>query len=141
MATRGRYSCDSRLGEMMSSKQPRKQRLRLYSAPLHVRHKHFGARLSDDLKKEHKCKTLPVRKGDKVKIMRGDFKGIEGDVTEVDMKRYHIFVTGVTTAKADGTQVTRPIHPSNVMITKLKSDKERDKILKRRAKVGKEGTK
>jgi len=126
---------------MMSSKQPRKQRQRLYSAPLHVRHKRFGARLSDDLRKEHKCKILPVRKGDKVKIMRGDFKGIEGDVTEVDMKRYRIFVTGVTTAKADGTQVTRPIHPSNVMIIKLKSDKERDKILKRRSKIGKEGAK
>jgi large subunit ribosomal protein L24 len=126
---------------MMSSKQPKKQRLRLYSAPLHARHKHFGARLSDDLRKEYKCNTLPVRKGDKVKIMRGDFKGVEGDVAEVDLKRYRIFVTGATIAKADGTQVMRPIHPSNVIITKLKSDKERDKILKRRARVGKEGAK
>ncbi len=125
----------------MQTKQPRKQRARFYSAPLHVRHKQLGAPLSDELKKEHGCKTLPVRKGDKVKITRGDFKGIEGDVTEVDLKRYRIFVTGATVAKADGTQVNRPVHPSNVKIIKLKSDKERDKILKRRSKVGKERAK
>jgi len=113
--------------------------LRLYTAPLHQRHKQFGAHLDKELRKKYGCRTLPVRKGDKVKVMRGDFAGLEGDVTEVDTKNYQIYVTGATVTKTDGTQVTRPIHPSNVTITKLKSDKERDKILDRRSKVGKKG--
>jgi len=113
--------------------------LALYAAPLHLRHKHLGAPLSAELRGKYGCRTLPVRKGDKVKIMRGDFAGHEGDVTEVDLKRYRVFVTGAAAAKADGTQVNKPIHPSNVMITKLKSDKERDKVLERRLKVGEKG--
>jgi large subunit ribosomal protein L24 len=71
--------------------------------------------------------------------MRGDFKTLEGDVTEVDRKSYRINVDGAIVRKADGTEVHRPIHPSNVMIIKLKPDKERDKILERRSKVGAKG--
>jgi large subunit ribosomal protein L24 len=73
-----------------------------------------------------------------VRIACGDFKKLEGDVLDVDTKRYHIHVEGVVTTKADGTQVPRPIAPSNVALIKLVSDKERDKVLERRSKVGKE---
>lgn len=73
--------------------------------------------------------------------MRGDFAKLEGDILEVDTKRRLISVAGVVTKKADGTEVLRPIHPSKVVIIKLKPDKERDKIIQRRSKVGKEGVK
>ncbi len=80
-----------------------------------------------------------MRMGDRVRIMRGDFKTLEGDVVEVDRKHNLINVGGAIVRKADGTEVHRPIHPSNVMIIKLKPDKERDKILERRSKVGTKG--
>lgn len=120
----------------MSSKLPRKQHLRLYAAPLHARHKHLAAPLSPELKQKYGSRSLPVRKGDKVKILQGDFIGLEGDVIEVDTKHYRIKVSGASIAKADGTEVPRSISPSSVMILKLTPDKERDRIFERRSKVG-----
>ncbi len=125
----------------MVSKQPRKQHLALYAAPLHRRHRFLSAPLSRELRGKYKTRSLPVRKGDKVRVMQGDFKKLEGDVLEVDTKRRRIQVQGATTTKADGTQVDRPLAPSNVVLIKLASDKERDKVLERRSKSGEKRTK
>jgi len=119
---------------MLKSKQPRKQRKFLYNAPLHLRHKIMSATLSKELRQKYGVRNLPVRTGDKVRIMRGDYKGVEGKVVEVDLKRYRIYVEGVTLKKINGTEVFYPIHPSNVMIVELNLDDERrKKIIERRA--------
>lgn len=136
MAPRCRHSLDSCVGDDVSSRLPRKQRLRLYTAPLHARHKHLAAPLSPELKQNYGFRSLPVRKGDRIKVLGGDFIGLEADVVEVDTKHYRIKVSGASVAKADGTEVPRSISPSKVMILKLKPDKERDKIFERRSKVG-----
>lgn len=117
----------------MVSKQPRKQRLARWLAPHHVKHKFLSAPLSRELREKHGTRSLPVRKGDKVKIMRGDFKRMEGEVTRVNPKRGVIYVEGATTTKVDGTQVPRPIHPSNVTLLTLVEDKMRAKVLERRS--------
>lgn len=96
----------------------------------------MSARLSYDLKDKHKIRSLPVRKGDRVKILRGDFKKMEGEVLEVDTKRQLIKVQGASITKADGSQVTRPIRPSNVMILKLVGDKQRLRSVEGGSKVG-----
>ncbi|MGC9181350.1 50S ribosomal protein L24 [Thermogladius sp.] len=115
------------------SKKPSKQRKALYNAPLHLRHKFMTAKLSDELAEKYGVKRLPVRKGDTVKILRGDWRGHEGKVVEVDLNRGRIFVEGVQVKKADGTLVYYPIHPSKVIITKLDlSDKYRMRIIERR---------
>lgn len=117
----------------ISSKQPRKQRKFLYNAPLHVRQKLMSAPLSRELREKYKVRNLPVRVGDKVRIMRGDYKGHEGKVVEVDLKRYRIYVEGATLRKTNGTEVFYPIHPSNVMIIELNlEDEKRKKIIERR---------
>ncbi|HDJ50934.1 MAG TPA: 50S ribosomal protein L24 [Thermoprotei archaeon] len=115
------------------SKQPRKQRKVLYIAPKHVRYKMMSAHLSKELREKYGVRALPVRKGDVVRVMRGNYRGHEGKVVEVDRKRYYIYIEGVKIKKADGTEVLRPIHPSKVMIVKLDmSDKWRIKILERK---------
>ena len=115
------------------SKQPRKQRKWLADAPLHSRHKMVSAALSKEMKKKYNRNSLPVRKGDTVKVMRGGMSGHSGEVLSVDTSRYKIYVQGITAKKADGTEVERPIHPSNVMITVLyEDDKERREILARK---------
>ncbi len=116
------------------SKQPRKWRRWLYkTSKLHERHKLLHATLSKDLRKKYGKRAVRIRKGDKVKILRGDFKGHVGKVVEVDMKRLRIHVEGVTRKKADGTEVYIPIHPSNVMIVELgEVDEVRKKILERK---------
>ena len=103
----------------MVSKQPRKQRKARYNAPLHIRQKFMGARLSEALSKEYGTRSAAVVKGDTVKVMRGDFKGTEGKVQAVSLADGTIAVEGVISTKVDGTEVPRPIYPSNVMITKL----------------------
>ncbi len=119
---------------LTASRQPRKQRKALYNAPLHVRQKLMGAPLSPELREKYGVRTLPVRKGDKVKIMRGDFKGHVGKVVKVDLTRLRIYIEGVTIKRSDGTPVFRPIHPSNVMIVELDlSDERRRKIIERKA--------
>jgi len=92
-----------------------------------------SAHLSDELKDEYGKRCIPVVKGDKVLVVRGDDKGKEGKVLNVDLKKVKILVDGVSLAKADGTEVPRAIHPSNVIITKLNlKDEKRMKLLERR---------
>jgi large subunit ribosomal protein L24 len=116
----------------MVSKQPRKQRKARYNAPLHIRQKFMGARLSEELSKEYGTRSAAVVKGDTVKVMRGDFKDTEGKVQVVSLKDGKISVDGVISTKVDGTEVPRPIYPSNVMITKLElKDERREKSIKK----------
>jgi len=117
---------------MIESKQPRKQRKFLFNAPLHVRRKFLSAHLSDDLITKYKRRSFPVAKGDTVKVVRGDFKGHTGKVAEVDLKKGIVKVEGVLITKADGKRVMRPLHPSNLIITKLNlTDPVRRKKLER----------
>ncbi|MEM2337218.1 MAG: 50S ribosomal protein L24 [Candidatus Bathyarchaeia archaeon] len=116
--------------------KPSKQRKALFQAADHVRYKHFAAPLSPELRKTYGTRSLPVRSGDTVRVMRGDRKGFEGKVSRVDRKKYRIYVEGLTREKVDGTTVFVPVHPSKVMITKLNlDDKWRRKILERRKKT------
>ncbi len=118
------------------SSQPRKQRKAYFNAPLHIRQKFMTAPLSPELREKLGIKRLPVRKGDVVRIMRGDWKGHEGKVVRVDLKRIRIYVEGVTVKRADGTPRYYPIHPSKVMIVKLDlSDKRRQEIIERKRKA------
>ena len=98
------------------SKQPRKQRKALYNAPAHARGKYLSATLSKDLKEKLGKKSLPLRSGDKVRVLRGDFKGHEGEVLDVDYGSYKVTIEEVTLSKPDGTAVFLPVDPSNLMI-------------------------
>jgi len=118
------------------SKQPRKQRRALFNAPKHVKAKVLSAHLSDELKDKYKRRSFPIRKGDTVKIVRGDFKGFSGTVLTVDRDKMRIYVEGVTREKVDGSKVPIPIHPSKVIITKLNlDDKRRVEALERKIKI------
>ena len=98
------------------SKQPRKQRKAIYDAPLHARNKFMCATLSKDLREEAGTRTLPLRVGDKVRVLRGDFKEHEGKVEEIIRRNNKVIVEGVTLTKPDGNAVFLGLHPSNLMI-------------------------
>jgi large subunit ribosomal protein L24 len=115
-------------------KDPGKQRKRLYNAPAHLRHKLMAAPLSPELTKSKGVKTLPVRKGDTVRVVRGDHLGFEGKVNRVDLKRYRIFIEGLTREKVDGTNIFVSVHPSKVIIKNLKLDDKWRKVIVERKK-------
>ena len=115
------------------SKQPRKQRKARFQAPLHVRHKLMGVTLSEELRERYDTRSLPVKKGDTVLVMRGDFKEQEGKVEKVDVKNYRLFIDGVSVQKPDGNQIYHPVHPSNVMMVELDlDDEERNQVMERK---------
>lgn len=109
-----------------SSKQPRKQRKYLANAPLHIKKKFASANLSKDLRKSHKRRSIPLRKGDVIKIMRGKFKGKQGKITKINLKNLKIMVDGIQTKKQDGSKVDVKLQPSNLQIIELNTeDKKR----------------
>ena len=107
------------------SKQPRKQRKALYNAPAHARGKHLSATLSKDLREKLGKRSLPIRSGDKVSVLRGDFKGHEGKVLDVDYGSYKVTIEEVTLSKPDGTATFLPVDPSNLMIIEADMDDDR----------------
>ena len=117
------------------SKQPRKQVKYRANAPLHTKRKFLAAHLSKELIQKHKTRSLPVRKGDKVKIMRGTYARHLGKVERVDAKRERIYIEGTERTKTDGSRSLYPIHPSKVVIYELiLDDKQRKAVLERRGK-------
>ena len=117
---------------MKKTKQPRKQRKRLYRMPLHKRGKQMSVRLADALRKDVKKRNVPVVKGDKVKVMRGKYKGKEGKITAINMTAYKVGIEGIVVKKKDGKEKPIMIHPSNLMLTELKiTDEKRKKLIGR----------
>jgi large subunit ribosomal protein L24 len=115
------------------SKQPRKQRKYRANAPLHTRHKMASANLSKELRKEYSKRNFPIRKGDSVRIMRGEFRGKAGKVAEVNMKKLKILVEGINRTKKDGTKVGVLFDISNLQIKELNlADKKRKMALERK---------
>jgi large subunit ribosomal protein L26e len=110
----------------------RKSRKEHFSAPSSVRRVIMSAPLSKELREKYNVRSMPIRKDDEVTIVRGSNKDKEGKVTSVYRLKYVIHVERVTRDKANGASVPIGIHPSNVVITKLKLDKDRENILERR---------
>lgn len=118
---------------MQATKNPRKQRKLLFNAPAHIRHKLMASPLSPELLAQRGIKSLPVRKGDTVRVLRGDHKGFEGKVSRIDLKHYRVFLEGLTREKVDGSTVFVALHPSKIMIRTLNlDDKRRKAVLERK---------
>jgi large subunit ribosomal protein L24 len=120
------------------SKNQDKQIKYAKNAPLHKKRKFMAATLSKELRKKYGKRSMGVKKGDKVKMMRGQFRKVTGKVTGIDTMRQKIYVEGVELIKKDGSKALYPVHPSNVMITELNmDDKKRKRITERKGKGAK----
>ena len=76
---------------------------------------------------------MPVVKGDKVKVLRGNYKGKEGKVVEVYRKKWVIHIEGITRDKVNGSSAKVGIDACKVEITELKLNKDRKDILERKS--------
>uniref|UniRef100_M4A763 Ribosomal protein L26 n=2 Tax=Xiphophorus maculatus TaxID=8083 RepID=M4A763_XIPMA len=130
-----------KLNQFVTSSR-RKNRKRHFNAPSHIRRKIMSSPLSKELRQKYNVRSMPIRKDDEVQVVRGHYKGQQiGKVVQVYRKKYVIYIERVQREKANGTTVHVGIHPSKVVITRLKLDKDRKKILERKAKsraVGKD---
>lgn len=113
------------------SVQARKQRKYIANAPLHLKGKLMRTHLSKELRTKYNKRSLRLRKGDKVKVLRGNYKGEEQKVERIDVKNLKVFLERIEFTKKDGSKATRPFHPSNLMIINLDlDDKKRLQKLK-----------
>ncbi|KAL2843878.1 hypothetical protein BJY01DRAFT_235510 [Aspergillus pseudoustus] len=78
-----------------------------------------------------KVRSIPIRRDDEILVLRGSQKGREGKVTSVYRLKWAIHVERIVREKSNGQSVPIPLAPSNVVITKLKLDKDREQILER----------
>ena len=118
------------------SKQPRKQRKYRFNAPLHIKQKLMHVHLSPELRTKYGRRQILVRKGDKVKIMRGQHKNKSGEISRVMLKFEKIHIQGIDNVKKDGSTAPIGFKASNLMITILfLEDKIRKAKLKVKAKV------
>lgn len=118
------------------TKKPGKNRKRLHNAPLHLRNRRMTALLAHDLREKYGIRRLPVHKDDRVIVFRNksEDEEIKGKIIRVLPQRYAVHVEGHSKEKADGTIVSFPVHPSNIIITSLNlRDRKRREIIQRRS--------
>jgi len=95
--------------------------------------KNVKAPLSKELREKYGTRTVRVRKGDTIRVVRGDYKNVEGKVDRVDPRNGFIYVENVTGEKVDGSKYLPPLKSSKIIVQNLNlDDKLRRDILEQR---------
>ena len=115
------------------SSSRRVQRKYALGAPSSVKRKLMSCHLTKTLRDQYKLRSLPIKRGDEVKILKGKAKGKSGKVVQVYRKRNCIYVDKVQREKQNGQMVFLPIKPCYCVIEKLLENKDRKKTIERRA--------
>jgi large subunit ribosomal protein L26e len=104
------------------------------SAPSGDRRKIMSVRLSKELRAKHHIRSIPVRVGDEVRVLKGKFsKSGVAKVIQVYRKRWVIHCEKFTRDKQNGQSVQVAIQPSNCVIEKLQLDQCRKNKIALRA--------
>jgi len=90
--------------------------------PSHLRDSRVGSTLSDDLREQYGARSCRLVKGDTVRVVRGEYSGIEGKVEKVNTHRGTLSIEGIQREKVKGGNVKVQIHSSNLIITGLNLD-------------------
>ena len=107
----------------------------IYQATNQFRSKQVGATLSKQLRQKYNRRSIRIVNGDTVKIIRGEYKGIDGKVTKISLDKNSIAIEGVQREKLKGGKIDQYIHSSNAIITSLNTeDNWRVKILEHKPK-------
>jgi large subunit ribosomal protein L24 len=100
----------------------------------HMRDRSIAAHVVDNLRQQYRLRSCRIVKGDTVRVMRGEYSGIEGKVESVDTMTRGLAIEGIQREKVRGGNVKVRIHSSNVMITNMNlDDKYRQERLEERS--------
>ena len=111
----------------IATSQPRKKRKALMHAPNHLVKRLLRVHLGKDLRLRQKKRALLAKKGDKVRIVRGDHRKAEGKITEVDAIEGRLFIEGILQKKQGGKEIFAPIDPSNCILIEWNEPKRKEK--------------
>ena len=117
--------------------KPTKMRNKMiYQATFQTKNKQIASPLSKQLSERYRKKSARILKGDTVKILRGEFKGVDGKISQVSIKNNGVAVEGTKKEKTKGEKFDVYTHASNVLITSLNtSDRWRITKLEKKASV------
>jgi len=106
------------------------ERKRYHKEKLHKRKNRLHVHLSKDLRAKLKVKkrSILVRSGDRVRVMRGPGKGKEAKIADVNTVRRKVYVEGVVSKTAKGRETPTALEPSNLMLLSLEPTPERKKV-------------
>lgn len=108
------------------SKKPNKSRKEMYDMPMHKAAKQVAGHLDEKLQKELGKRSITLRKGDTVKVMRGSFEGKEGKITSVERGARKIFIEKLIIKKRNGKDIQVKIDASNVLVIDIdRTDRKR----------------
>jgi large subunit ribosomal protein L24 len=99
-----------------------KNNRKLLNLPSHIRDSRVCSTLSDDLREQYGSRSCRLVKGDNVRVVRGEYSGVEGKVEKVNTHRATLSIEGVQREKVKGGNVKVQIHSSNLVITGLNLD-------------------
>ena len=111
--------------KMTKSIKPGKQRKSQMHMAKHLAKKKVVSKIEKTLAQQIGKKRLPVRKGDTVRIMRGEYKKREGKISRVMPEKGKVFIGEINIKKANGTEKPVPFDASNLMITALEGKDKR----------------
>ena len=94
----------------------------IYRASLRTRSNQLGSALSKDLQKKYGKRSVRVVEGDTVKVVRGEYKDVDGKVASVSTQANSVAIEGIKKEKGQGDKFDVLIHTSNVVVTSLNSD-------------------
>src|SRR3990167_4472150 len=90
-----------------------------YQSKLHKKRDFLNAHLSKELRQALKKRSEALKKGDKVKVMRGNHNGKEARVTRVKYQESKVYLEGLFHRTARAKEVPVPFQPSNLMIIEI----------------------
>ena len=103
--------------------KPSKMRNKMiYQATFQTRSKQLGSALSKDLQKKYGKRSVRVNEGDSIKIVRGEFKGVDGKIAKVSPQKNSVTIEGIKKEKTKGDKFDVYIHTSNLLVTSLNSE-------------------
>ena len=102
-----------------SSSDQSKQRKYRLNAPLHLKRNFVAAHLAPELKDRYNARSIPLREGDTVKVMKGEFAGLIGKVNRVDLRKGSVYVDGAERIRKDGTKSYFPLRPSTLLLVDI----------------------
>jgi len=94
----------------------------IYQAPYAVRSKQVSGPLSKELRKKYGKRSIRLSIDDSVRIIRGEYKGIDGKITKISIAKGGIAIEGIKKEKLKGEKIDVYIPASNILITSLNTD-------------------
>jgi large subunit ribosomal protein L24 len=91
----------------------------IYRATYAVRSKQISGSLSKELRKKYGKRSVRINVDDTVRIIRGEYKGIDGKVTKVSTEKNGVAIEGIKKEKLKGEKIDVYIPSSNVLIIGL----------------------